>query len=113
MNRNDGPGADERAKLLVGILTGTSAREDERDDAAMDLESLSGPLVEQALIETIRREGFDSVLAQTCAESLAGIWAREDRIDRDALDDLRGPARDEVLGILNMRAPHLLPDAAP
>ncbi|MFE5140353.1 hypothetical protein ACFRDV_22195 [Streptomyces fagopyri] len=43
------------------------------------------------------------------AESLAGIWAREGRIDRDFFPELRRTALDEVLGILGARAPHLIP----
>jgi hypothetical protein len=104
-NRHGG----ERAAQLISILTDPHGREDERDDAAMDLESFSGPLVESALAETIRNEEFSSVLAATCAESLAGIWAREGRINQDFFDELKGSAKDEVIGILSARAPDLLP----
>jgi hypothetical protein len=100
--------SSERAALLISILTDPRAREDERDDAAMDLEFFSGTLVESALAETIRKEEFSSVLAQTCAESLAGIWAREGRIDQDFFDELKGQAKNEVIGILSARAPDLL-----
>ena len=99
----------ERAALLIGILIDAHAREDERDDAAMDLEFFSGAPVESALIDTIRTEKFSSVLAQKCAESLAGIWALEGRVNQDFFDELEGPAKDEVVGILSARAPDLLP----
>ena len=99
----------DHSAQLIAILTDPHAREDERDDAAMDLEFFSGPEVESALAETIRNEGFSSVLAQTAAESLAGIWAREGRIDQGLFDELKGQARYEVLGILSARAPHLIP----
>lgn len=101
--------ASERAAQLVSILVDASAREDERDDAAMDLEFFPGTQVESALIDTIRTESFSSVLAQTCAESLAGIWAREGRINQGFFAELEGPAKDEVIGILSARAPDLLP----
>ncbi|MEV6839075.1 hypothetical protein AB0N17_31980 [Streptomyces sp. NPDC051133] len=100
---------EERAVLLVGILDDPAAREDEKDDAAMYLEDFSGPLVESGLIRTIRAEGFTSVLAQQCAESLGGIWARTGHADPAFMAELRGPAKDEVFGILGIRAPHLLP----
>ncbi|MFJ9249062.1 hypothetical protein [Streptomyces sp. NPDC101776] len=100
---------EERGVLLIGILDNPAAREDEKYDAAMYLEEFSGPLVESGLIRTIRAEGFTSVLAQLCAESLAGVWARRDGIDRDFLCELHGPAMNEVLGILGARAPHLIP----
>lgn len=98
-----------RGALLVAILADPHARDDERDDAAMDLEFYSGPLAESALADTIRNEGFSSVLAQTCAESLAGIWAREGRIDEEFLKELRGQAKEQVITILSARAPHLIP----
>jgi hypothetical protein len=47
-----------------------------------------------------------SVLAQVCAELLAGIWAREGRIDEMFFKELYGPALDEVLGVFGARAPH-------
>ncbi|MER6956186.1 hypothetical protein [Streptomyces sp. NPDC000618] len=100
---------EERAVLLVGILDDPAAREDEKSDAAMDLEFFSGRLVESCLIRVIRAEGFTSVLAQECAESLGGIWARTGRVDVGFMAELRGAAKDEVFGILGARAPHLLP----
>ncbi|MFF7751864.1 hypothetical protein ACFZCP_22000 [Streptomyces sp. NPDC007971] len=103
---------EERAVLLVGILDDPAAREDEKDDAAMYLEDFSGPLVESGLIRTIRAEDFTSVLAQQCAESLGGIWARTGHVDPAFMAELRGPAKDEVFGILGIRAPHLLPPNA-
>lgn len=103
---------EERAVLLVGILDDIAAREDEKSDAAMDLELFSGPLVESCLIRIIRAEDFTSVLAQQCAESLGGIWARTGCVDLAFMVELRGPAKDEVFGILGIRAPHLLPPGA-
>lgn len=67
---------EERAVALVRLLEDPTAREDERDDAASDLEYLSGPFVEAAVMRVIRAGDFSSDLAQRCAESLAGIWAR-------------------------------------
>ncbi|MFG2477330.1 hypothetical protein [Streptomyces fagopyri] len=76
----------------------------------LDLEFHSGPQFEQAIFEILRREDFRSVPAQMCAESLAGIWVRESRIDEAFFPELRGPALAEVLGILGYRAPHLIPE---
>lgn len=103
---------EERVMLLVGIVDDPAAREDEKYDAAMDLEEFSGPLVESCLIRIVRAEDFTSVLAQLCAESLGGIWARTGRVDPTFMAELRGPAKNEVFGILGDRAPHLLPPDA-
>ncbi|MFG2951058.1 hypothetical protein [Streptomyces adustus] len=98
--------------LLVGVLDDPAAREDEKSDAAMYLEDFSGPLVEWCLIRIIRAGDFTSVLAQQCAESLGGIWARAGRVDPAFMAELRGQAKNEVFGILGDRAPHLLPPNA-
>ena len=103
---------EERAVLLVRLIEDPTAREDEQEDAASDLEFLSGPFVEAALIRAIRAGDFRSDLAQLCAESLAGIWAREGHVDPAFLAELRSLAKDEVFGILGIRAPHLLPPGA-
>jgi hypothetical protein len=103
---------DERAVLLVRLLEDPTAREDERDDAAGALEYLSGPFVEAALMRAVRDGDFNSELAQRCAESLGGIWAREGHVDPAFLAELRGLAKAEVFGIVGVRAPHLLPPDA-
>ncbi|GAA3768760.1 hypothetical protein GCM10022403_000460 [Streptomyces coacervatus] len=100
---------EERAALLVGILDAPTAREDEKYDAATELEFFSGPLVETCLIRIVRAEDFSSVLAQHCAESLGAIWAATGRVDPAFMTELRGPAKNEVFGILRIRASHLLP----
>ncbi len=103
---------NHRAGQLLAILADPAAPEGDRDEAAMDLEFFPGPLVEPSLVRIIREEGYSSVLAQVCAESLAGIWARENHIDPEFFGELTGPARDEVIGILSARAPHLIPSGA-
>lgn len=102
-------GSEERAAQLVSVLRDSGARDDERYDAAMDLGVHSGPLVEGALKDIIRRERFETVLADMCAESLAEIWAREGRIDEDFFKELKGGSLEQVLAILRARAPHLIP----
>ncbi|MGI5134118.1 MULTISPECIES: hypothetical protein [unclassified Streptomyces] len=97
------------AGQLITILNDPDAPEGDQLDAAMDLEFHSGPWLEQEIFKILRRERFASVLAQLCAESLAGIWARDGRIDPEFFRELRGPALDEVLGILGARSPHLIP----
>lgn len=103
---------EERAVLLVRLLEDPTACEDEQEEAASDLEFLSGPFVEAALIRALRGSDFNSDLAQACAESLAGIWARESRVDTAVLAELRGLAKEQMFGVLGNRAPHLLPSKA-
>ncbi|MEU2623870.1 hypothetical protein ABZ642_38160 [Streptomyces sp. NPDC007157] len=104
------PSEDPVAVQLLAIINDPTAPEGDQLDAAMDLEDHSGAWFEQEIFEILRREDFSSVLAQMCAASLAGIWAREDRIDEKFFPELRRTALDEVLGILGARAPHLIPE---
>ncbi|MFE4823814.1 hypothetical protein ACFRFU_47125 [Streptomyces sp. NPDC056704] len=100
---------DVVAVQLLAILNDADAPEGDQLDAAMDLEDHSGAWFEQEIFKILRREQFASVLAQHCAESLAGIWARQDRIDQGFFPELHGQALREVLSVLRDRAPHLIP----
>ncbi|MBW8795030.1 MAG: hypothetical protein JF597_15910 [Streptomyces sp.] len=104
------PPDDPVGVQLIAILDDPEAPEADQLDAAMDLEFHSGPRLEQAIFEILRREDFSSVLAQLCAESLGGIWAREGRIDEAFFPELRGQALREVLAVLGDRAPQLIPE---
>ncbi|WP_405827822.1 hypothetical protein [Streptomyces sp. NBC_01176] len=98
---------DVVAVQLLAVLNDADAPEGDQLDAAMDLEDHSGAWFEQEIFKVLRREQFESVLAQLCAAALAGIWAREGRIDRDFFPELHGQALREVLAVLGDRAPHL------
>lgn len=87
-------GSGHWARLLLAILADPAASEGEKFDAAMGLEFFPGLLVEPSLVRIIPEEGCRSVLAQECAESLAGIWAREDRMTPNSSGSLTGLFRD-------------------
>ncbi|MEU1709052.1 hypothetical protein ABZ478_27455 [Streptomyces sp. NPDC005706] len=84
------PPDDPVAVQLIAALNDPGVPEGDQPDAAMDLYEHSGPWLEQAVFEILRREDFRSVLAQLCAESLAEIWAREGRVDEAFFPELRG-----------------------
>ncbi|SOF02217.1 hypothetical protein SAMN05446589_9325 [Streptomyces sp. OV198] len=100
---------DVVAVQLLAILNDADAPEGDQLDAAMDLEDHSGVWFEQEIFKILRREQFASVLAQVCAAALAGIWARQGRIDQGFFPELHGQALREVLDVLGDRAPHLIP----
>ncbi|MFE4998294.1 hypothetical protein ACFRH4_44705 [Streptomyces mirabilis] len=100
---------DVVAVQLLAILNDADAPEGDQLDAAMDLEDHSGAWFEQEIFKILRREQFKSVLAQHCAAALAGIWARQNRIDQGFFPELHGQALREVLSVLGDRAPHLIP----
>jgi hypothetical protein len=65
----------EQPAGLIQVLLNREARQDERDDAAMDLESYPEEDVIEALLAIISSPGEDEELVASCLESLGGIWA--------------------------------------
>ncbi|MEZ4742683.1 MAG: hypothetical protein R3B45_09580 [Bdellovibrionota bacterium] len=67
---------------LISVLLDKNAREDERDDAAMDLSSYNEPEVESALFQAIGNHDTPKVVIASCGESLAEIWLRNETFDK-------------------------------
>ncbi|WP_225802732.1 hypothetical protein [Streptomyces sp. NK15101] len=85
---------------LISILLDGTARIDERDDAAMDLEAYSGEHVVQALVDVAGSPVEDELVLASAAESLGRIPARDGGCPEDLLLSLRPDAKriaEEVL----------------
>ena len=93
---------------LLSVLRDATAREDARDDAAIDLWKFDSAEVEDALftVATDSRE-CDSV-SGSAGESLAEIWIRRRSIPDGALAKLAPVAQREAVGLLKAHAPELL-----
>ncbi|KRF32214.1 hypothetical protein ASG93_04915 [Paenibacillus sp. Soil787] len=77
------------------------AREDERDDAAINLGNFEGDEVIQALFTIAMDELFRSEMTKgSCGESLASIWIRTGKIDFELLSQLEGTALNEAIGLI-------------
>jgi hypothetical protein len=102
--------AVEQPAGLISVLLDRDAREDERDDAAGDLEGYDGDEVIAALAHVASSpDEHDDTLLDTCGESLGGIWARTGMVQPEVYRALRKPARRMVFVIIEHRAPQLLP----
>lgn len=89
-------GMHKQPDALVRLLLDKTAEFGDRDDAAMDLGRFDEPMAEDALFHVATDSGEDIDLVETSGESLAEIWCRKNKLDRDAINRLQPPA----LGIL-------------
>ncbi len=78
---------------LISVLLDRAAPEGDRDDAAMDLGQFDDPGAEAALREVASDPTTPEVIADSCGESLAGIWLRQGRTEARLLEGLTAPAR--------------------
>lgn len=98
------------ASALISVLLDGSAREDERDDAAMDLAAFDEPEVRAALAQVATDPAESELVMASAGESLAEIWIACGAVDRAVFERLVPVARSEVVGLLGSKAPMLLPD---
>lgn len=63
----------DRAQLLIDVLLDKTAREDERDDAAMDLGQYNDIRALEALTKIASDPSEDDVIVDSCAESIGEI----------------------------------------
>lgn len=95
-----------RKNELIAILLDSAAREDERDDAAMDLADFDGDDVVHALFTVATDESYPSDMVKgSCGESLALIWVRTGNINLTLLKQLDGTAFQEAIGLIKANHP--------
>lgn len=94
---------------LIKILLDSTAGEDERDDAAMDLADFDGNDVVQALFAVATDKTYRSDMVKgSCGESLATIWIRTRKVDLTILHQLEGIALQEAVGLIKGNRPEWL-----
>jgi hypothetical protein len=105
----------EQPAGLISVLLDESARQDERWDAAGDLEQYPTPEAVAALTSVATSKeivAIDDTLQDMAAESLAGIWATLGKMDHDVYNALPRPGRVSAEAVLRKRAPHLLAEGS-
>jgi hypothetical protein len=96
---------------LISVLLDSHARQDERWDAAGDLEDYPTPEAVAALASIATSAGIaeaDETLAEIAAASLAAIWATLGAMDYGIYDALPRLGHRNAEAILRARAPQLL-----
>ncbi len=96
------------AKGLVNVLLDETARIDERDDAAMDLDDYDYDYVIDALIKVGQDPNLDELVVNKCGESLGKIWVRINQFNLDQYNSLLLDAKAGVHTVVESRKPEWL-----
>ena len=92
-------------KFLIAILRDNEANVSEKDDAAMDLGNSDNPLAIQALIAKGQDTKEDDLVLNSCGESLAEIWIRNNNFDQNLYDILLPKAKHGVRAVIESLKP--------
>ncbi|SFM50003.1 hypothetical protein SAMN03159341_13917 [Paenibacillus sp. 1_12] len=80
-----------------------TSREDEIDDAVMDLSKFDDDQVIQILMKVANDVSFDYMIRASAGESLAEIWLRTSSIDFIQLGSLSEVALNEALSLIKSK----------
>ncbi|MEY3201013.1 MAG: hypothetical protein RIR70_563 [Pseudomonadota bacterium] len=86
----------DRVALLIDVLLDQNAREDERDDAAMDLAEFDDDRALNALVEVASSLSESSLIVASCGESIGQIVSRGKIGGQVNLNGLRPEALSEI-----------------
>ncbi len=78
-----------------------------RDEAASELELFDEPVVEAVLIKVGMETNLDTNITDTIGESLAGIWCRKGKFDREVYEKLHPKVKIMAKAILGSVNPYL------
>jgi len=91
--------------LLIDLLNDPTAREDERDDAAMDLGSSEDEKALDALIEIGSNFDENETVLDSCGESIAKILVKKNFFNKDILNTLAHAAKAAAFAFLKEEQP--------
>jgi len=95
-----------KISLLIEVLLDKNAREDERDDAAMDLGNYNDDQALNALIKVATDPLEDNdTLSNSCGESIAAIFIKRGQYDRKIVDHLSPSAKNGALAMIQSQRP--------
>jgi hypothetical protein len=93
---------------LVNLLLNHNASISDRDDAAMDLFEYDNDFVLNALIRIAENKNEDSIILNSCGESIASIWVRRNTFDKSTYERLSKEAQDGVYYVIKSDRPDWL-----
>lgn len=91
----------DRILLIIEVLLNRNAREDERDDAAMDLGNYDDDRALSALIKVATDPSENSeMILNSCGESIASIFLKKEVRMQSIIHTLLPIARDGALAVI-------------
>lgn len=81
---------------LIEILLDVRATIGERDDAAMDLHEYNNDLALSALTHVAKNKDEDSIILNSCGESIAAIWIKRNHFDKNCYKNLTPQAKNGI-----------------
>lgn len=99
---------EDRIETLLEILFDKSAREDEREDAAMCLYDYDDPKVINAFFKIGQDETELHTLREAVGEGIGEIWARNNIYNLEKLNFLTAISREIAISIIKLKNPKLL-----
>ena len=98
----------DQTQSLIEILMDKTARDDERDDAAIDLRAYKDIRALNALVKIASDVDEDHVLLDNCADSIGELFVEMNFFDRMLFSQMIPFAKKRVFGIISSRKPELI-----
>lgn len=98
----------DSVQLLVDILLDKTAREDERDDAAIDLREYKDVRAWKALIKIASNSQEEHTLIDNCAESIGEIWNEMNYFNEQVFETMVPFAQKIIFGFIMAHKPMLI-----
>lgn len=98
----------EKIDILINTLLDKTARDDERDDAAMDLGRVNHDRSLSALLQIASDPNEDEMVLDSCGESIAQILVMRGRYDQKIIEKLAPIAKNAAYAFIKETKPELL-----
>jgi HEAT repeat protein len=98
----------DTVQMLIEVLLDKNLREDERDDAAMDLGEYNDLRALKALIKVASDPDENMTVIDSCAESIGSILIERNEFDASVLDGLIPLAKELVIDFIRECKPDLI-----
>jgi HEAT repeat protein len=98
----------DKVDQLINILFSKTAREDERDDAAMDLGSFNDERALAALMRIASNLDEDEMILDSCGESIGEILIKREKFDSSAIETLAPIAKSAAYSFIKGMKPEWL-----
>ena len=82
--------------LLIELLFDSTAREDEKHDAIMDIGAYNDDRALNALLQIAVDPNENDTILDACGESIAEIWTKRNQFNVEAYKKLRPCAQHEI-----------------